>query len=301
VLLPNPQLVRLVDDEVGLEGHVEGEEDAEVGQQGDVAQLESPDPLQHPRVLVDDLALLEVEGLAGVLARHLDEGLVQEGRVVDILLQFKQPVQRSAEEFRVAQSVSHVLVLLLGFDGNVVLIALAVVVVAGDWTVESLLLPLQDVLEGRLLVPDGVGHEAVLVGEGPHVLAVNIAAREAQVGQFLGGEAVGVEVGVDARDALLVGPVEFGDGVPDLSLHLEILLEVFDDCVIGISFGLVVVLVKLGSDIVGRGGVLVGQGRIDLVIEEGVLLEQLQILLLLGLLHEGERVEVARSAEAGHD
>ena len=44
-------------------------------------------PLLNLRVLVDYLALLEVEALHGVRFRQLDEGLVKTRRVVDVRFQ----------------------------------------------------------------------------------------------------------------------------------------------------------------------------------------------------------------------
>jgi hypothetical protein len=52
------------------------------------------------------------------------------------------------------------------------------VIVSGDRPVQTLLLPLDDVFEGSRLIPDGVCDKAVLVGEGPNVLVVNISSRE---------------------------------------------------------------------------------------------------------------------------
>jgi hypothetical protein len=76
---------------------------------------------------------------------------------------------------------------------------------------EAFPLPLLNVLEGDGLMPDGVADESVLISKSPSVLIVNISAREAQIGKLLSGDAIGVDVGVNTRDALLVRAVQFGD------------------------------------------------------------------------------------------
>lgn len=249
--LAEPELISLVDHQVGLEGHVERNEDTEVGQGSNVAQLEGTDPFEDSSVLVDDFTLLEVQGLAGVLSGHLDEGLVEIGRVVDVLFKFEEAIDGSTEELRVAETISHILILLLGLNSHIVLVSLAVVIVAGDGAVEPLPLPLDNVFELRLLVPGGVGDEAVLILEGPANLLGHLATGEAQIGQIGSGRAIGVEVGIDAGNAPLVGPVEIGNGVPNLPLDGEIVLELIDDPVVLLDFGLVVVLVELGGDVFG--------------------------------------------------
>lgn len=297
--LAEPELVSLVDHQVGLEGHVERNEDSEVAQSCKVAQLEGAYPLEDSGVLVDDFTLLEVEGLAGELGGHLDEGLIEIGGVVDVLFELEEAIDGSTEELRMAETISHIFVLLLGPNSYVVLVALAVVIVAGDGAVEPLPLPLDDVLELRPLVPGSVGDEAILVLEGPANLLGDLATGEAQVGEVGSGGAVGVEVGIDAGNASLVGAVEIGDGVPDLPLDGEIVLELIDDPVVLLDFGLVVVLVELGGDVFGRVGVLVGQGGVGFVVDEDVVLEQLGVGLLFGGVEQAERV-VLVGTEASH-
>lgn len=119
------------------------------------------------------------------------------------------------------------------------------VVISSDRAVQSLLLPLDDVFEGSWFVPDSVGYEAILVGESPHMLAVNISSCEAQIRQFFSGYAIWIKIGIDSRNASLVGSVEFGNGVPDLSLYFEIVLEILDNIVVSFSVGFVVILVEL--------------------------------------------------------
>lgn len=154
--------------------------------------------------------MLEIEGLVGILSGHFNEGLVGEGRMVDIFFQLEESVHGGAEELGMTQPVSNVLVFLFGLDGDVVFVAFAVVVVASDRSVESFLFPFDYVLEGNFLIPGGIGDEPVFVGEGPDLLSMNVPAGETQVGKVLRGGSVGVEVGVDAGGALLVGAVKFG-------------------------------------------------------------------------------------------
>lgn len=122
--------------------------------------------------------MLEVKSLAGVLARHLDKRLVTEGRMIDIFLKFQQSIHGSSKEFRMSQSVRDILVFFLRFDRNIILVSLCMVVISGDWSIQTLLLPLDDVFKRNRLIPDCVGHEAILVGEGPNVFVVNISSRE---------------------------------------------------------------------------------------------------------------------------
>lgn len=169
--LADIELISLVDYQVSLECHVQGYEDTEIGQGSNVTQLEGTDPLKHSSVLIDDFTLLEVERLTGVLSRHLDEGLIQIGGVVNVLFKLEETIDGGTEELRMSETISHILVLFLGLDSHIILVALAMVIVAGDGAVETLSLPLDDVFELRLLVPGGVGNEAVLVLEGPaHLL-----------------------------------------------------------------------------------------------------------------------------------
>lgn len=298
MLLREEQLVSLVEGEVGLEADVERQEDSEVCESSDVSQLEGADPLQNSGVFVNDLSLLEVQAVAGELGGHFDEGLVEVGGMVDILLELEEPVNWGSEELRMSQAIGDVLVLLLGLDGDIVLVSLAVVVVVGDWPVQSLLLPLHDVFELRLLVPRGIGDKPVLVLEGPLSFFGQISPWESEVGQFGGSGSVGAEIGVDAGNAALVGAVELGDGVPDLSLDLEIMFELIDDPVVLEDLGFVMVLIKLVMDVLGGVGILVGQCGIGLIVDIDIFFEEFSVGLLLGVVEQGERV-VGGGAEAG--
>jgi hypothetical protein len=125
------------------------------------------------------------------------------------------------------------------------------VVVSGDWSVQTLLLPLDDVLEGNRFIPDGVGDKAILVGEGPNVFVVNISSRETQIWEFLGNDAIWVKVRINSRNSFFVRPVKFSNGVPDLALYFEIMLKVLDNVVISLDICFVMVLIKLRSDVLG--------------------------------------------------
>ena len=281
-MLADVELVSFFNNEISFEGHVEGDENSEIGQSCQISNLEGSDPFQNPGVLVYNLSLLEIEGLIGILSRHFNEGLIGEGGMVYVFLQLEESVHGGTEKLGMAQPVSYVLVFLFGLDGDVVFVAFAVVVVAGDGSVESFFFPFDYVLEGDFLVPGGVGDEPVFVGEGPDLLFMNVPAGEAQIGEVLRGGAVGVEVGIDAGGALLVGAVEFGEGVPDFSLNLEVILEVVDDGVVLLDIGPVVVLVEFGGDVVGGVGVLMRQCGIHFVVEDGIILEHPEVGLFFG-------------------
>lgn len=96
------------------------------------------------------------------------------------------------------------------------------VIVVSNWSVKSLLLPLDDVLELGLLVPRSIGNESILVLENPNRLFENISSLESDVGKtiFWLDVAIGVKVGIDSGYSLLVGPIQFRDGIPDLFLNL---------------------------------------------------------------------------------
>ena len=86
MLLPNPELVSFVKNQVGLKSNVEGNEDPTVSQGSNVSELEGPNPLQNSGVFVDNLSLFEVEGITGVLGWHFHERLISEGGMIDIFL-----------------------------------------------------------------------------------------------------------------------------------------------------------------------------------------------------------------------
>ena len=53
------------------------------------------------------------------------------------------------------------------------------IVVSSDRSVQTLLLPLNDVFEGSWFVPDSVCNKAVFVSEGPDMFVVYISSWEA--------------------------------------------------------------------------------------------------------------------------
>ena len=298
MLLREEQLVSLVEGEICLEGDVEGQEDSEVGKSCDVSQLEGADPLQDAGVLVDHFSLLEVQAVAGELGRHLHERLIEVGRMVDVLLQLEEPVDWGSEELRVSQSIGDILVLLLWLDGDIVLVSLAVVVIMGDWPVQSFLLPLHDVFELRLLVPGRIGDKPILILEGPLGFFGQISPWESEIGQFGSNWPVGVEIGVNARNAAFVWAVELGDGVPDLSLHLEVMFELIDNPVVLEHLGFVMILIKLIMHKLAGVRILMGQRWIGLIVDIDIFFEEFSVGLLLGVVEQGERV-VGGGAEAG--
>ena len=216
-----------------------------------------------------------------MLSGHFDEGLIDVVGVVDILLQFQESFEGGAEELRVSESVANILVFFFCFGGDIILVSFSVVMVASDRAVESFPFPFDDVFELLFRMPDGLGSESVLVGEGPCHLLVNISSGESNIGELVWGDSVGVEVGVDSRDAFFVGPIEFGDGVPDLSLKTHVKFELLNDSIVLSYFGLIVVLIEFVVDVVGRVGILVGKKRVLLVVSVGVVFKRLQVVLFL--------------------
>ena len=181
MLLADPKLVSFFKHQVGLEDDVEWKKNACIGQSCKVAKLEGPNPFQYPSVFVDNFTLFEVERVARVLSWHAHKRLIKEGRMVDIFFELEESVERGSKELRVSQSVGYIGVLLLRTHWNVILVAFAVIVVVGDWTVEPLSLPFSSVLEGGGHVPRRVGDKAVFIAEGPNLFIVDIPSREAKV------------------------------------------------------------------------------------------------------------------------
>ena len=97
-MLADVELVSFFNNEISFEGHVEGDENSEIGQSCQISNLEGSDPFQNPGVLVYNLSLLEIEGLIGILSRHFNEGLIGEGGMVYVFLQFEESVHGGAEE-----------------------------------------------------------------------------------------------------------------------------------------------------------------------------------------------------------
>lgn len=201
MLLREEQLISLFEGEIGLETDVEWQEDAEVGKSSDISDLKGADPLQDTSVLVHHFTLLKVEAITGELRRHLHERLIEIGRMIDVLLKLEESVHWRSEELRMAQPISHILVLLLWLDGDIVLVPLSVVVIVRNWPVQSFLLPLHDVFELGLLVPGRVGDKPILVLEGPLGFFGKISPWESEIRQFRSNGSVWVEIGVNTRNA----------------------------------------------------------------------------------------------------
>jgi len=105
----------------------------------------------------------------------------------------------------VTQSVGDVLILFFRFQFNVVLVTFRVEVL-GDWSVESFLFPLLDVLEIMLLVEGGVGDESILIGEN-EFLVVNVLSFKSQILEFWLYWSVFVHVFIDSSQTVFVWSV----------------------------------------------------------------------------------------------
>jgi hypothetical protein len=156
-----------------------------------------------------------------------------------------------------------------------------VVVVPSDRSVESFLLPLNNVLELTLDVPWSVGDESILILEGPLSFVHDISAREAEVRELLFGGPIFAEVGVDTRDSVFVGSIKLCYGCPYLSLHFEVVFDIVDDIVVLFDFNLIVVLIKFAGDIVRRAGVLMRKDWIGFIVHDGVFFDLPEVGLFL--------------------
>ena len=194
-----------------------------------------------------------------------------------------------------AQSVGDVLVLFFGFQFNVILVTFGVEVF-GDWTVESFVLPLLNVLEIVFLVPWGVGDESVLVGEN-ELLVVDVLSFEAQILKFWLDWAIFINVGINAPDSVLVRSVKVGDGLPYFLLNLKIVLEVLDNFVILFNLGFIVIFVEFGVNILRRVVVLVWQVRILFIIDFSIGFKLVKIFDFLSWSHECETFITSKSVE----
>lgn len=72
-------------------------------------------------------------------------------------------------------------VLLFWCNRNIIFVSFGMIIIFGDWPVESFLFPLDDMLEGRAHLERAIGDEAIFVSESPHGLLVNISAGESQI------------------------------------------------------------------------------------------------------------------------
>ncbi len=163
------------------------------------------------------------------------------------------------------QSVSNVLVLLFWFDFNVVLVTFWVEMF-GDWSVESLLLPLLDVLEVVFFMEGSVGDESVLIGEND-LLVVNIASFKSQIFKFCLYWTIFVKVSINSSNTVLVWSVKIADGLPDFFLDFQIVFKVIDDFVVLSDLGFIVVLVEFRVNIFGRVGILMWKVGIFFIID----------------------------------
>ena len=247
MVLDTHQFVGGVGDQVGLEAQVEWNVQGNVSAEGQACKLDESDPFQNSCVLVNDLTLFEVQLGVWLDAWLLDEGLVQVHWVEDVVFEFEQSVDWSAQEFGMAESVGDELVLFFGFHFDVVFVAFGVKVF-GDGSVGSFVFPLLDVLKVVFFVPGGVGNKSVFVGE-DDFLVVDVESVESEVFEFGFDGAVFVDVGVDTPDTVLVGSVKITDGLPYFALHFQVVLEIVNDCVVFFDLGFVVVLIEFGVDV----------------------------------------------------
>lgn len=243
--------------------------------------MESSDPFKNSSVFVDDFSLLEVKLITGVLSRHFDKRLVSKGGMVKIFFEFEQSFYRSSKELRMTQSVSYVSIFLLRFDGDVVLVAFAVVVMICDGSVEPFLFPFDDMLELALGVPGSISNESIFVLESPLRLVHDISARETEVRKLLFGWPVFVEVGVDTWDSIFIWSIKLCDGSPYLSLHLKIIFQVVDDFVVLVDFSLIVILVKFACYVMWGAGVLMRKCRIGFIVHDSVFFDLPKVGLFL--------------------
>jgi hypothetical protein len=77
------------------------------------------------------------------------------------------------------------------------------------------------------------------------------------------------------------------------------MLELVDDSVVLLHFGLVVVLIELGVHVFGRVRVLMRQCWVGLVVDIDILLQKSGVGLLFGVTEQAEGV-IGTGAESGH-
>lgn len=179
--LSDPQFIGLVGDEVGVEDHVQRDEDSCVSKEGNVAQLNCSDPFKDTSVLVDHFSLFKVEGFRRKLSWHLHKRLISESRVENILLKLKQTIKWSSEEFRMTKTISNVVVLLFWSNGNVVFVAFGVIVIPSYGAVVAFFFPFEDMFEGNLFVPGSISDESVFVGKSPFDFFVDVPPLESKI------------------------------------------------------------------------------------------------------------------------
>ena len=117
------------------------------------------------------------------------------------------------------------------------------IVILGDRTMQSLLLPLYDVLEWYFRVPWCISNESIFVGKGPDLFIMNISSWEAYIGQLLFPNSTWLQIGIDSGYSSLVWSVQLCNGTPDFPLQPEIIFEVIDDSIVLLNLNSVVILV----------------------------------------------------------
>jgi hypothetical protein len=144
------------------------------------------------------------------------------------------------------------------------------IIVMGNWSVESLFFPFDDVLKLRLLVPGGVGDESIFVLEGPGDFFADFSTGKPEIGKFSSSESIRIKIGVYPRYAFLVGSIEPGNSVPDFSLNFKIVLELIVQSVVLLNISSIVVLVEFGMHIFRGMRILMRQCWIGFIVDKDI-------------------------------
>lgn len=138
-----------------------------------------------------------------------------------------------------------------------------------DWSIESLLFPLLDVLEVMFFMEWCVGNKSIFVGE-DEFLVIYVLSFKTQIIQFWLDRTVFINVSIDSSNTMFVGPIQIANGLPNLFLNFKVILEVIDDLVISCNCNLIVILTQLFVNVLCRVWILVWKIGIFFIIDFSV-------------------------------
>ncbi len=98
--------------------------------------------------------------------------------MIDIVFKSQEPLKRGSQKFRMAKTISDILILILRFDCYIIFVSFGTEML-GNRPGLPLFLPLLNVLVVETVVERSVSYKSVLVSEGKHILVIDISAGEA--------------------------------------------------------------------------------------------------------------------------
>jgi len=165
--------------------------------------------------------------------------------MIYIFFKLKESIHRSSKEFRVSKSISNILIFFFRSNRNIILVSLIVVIILSNWTIQSFILPFENMFELRFTHPWSISDKSVLVLECPNLLFVNVTTIKSNIRKFLLYGTIWIEIGINSRNTFFVRTVQFVNGIPYFSLHFQIIFKLIDDFVVLLYISTVMILIKL--------------------------------------------------------